>query len=409
MNLDLQKLLSALGDLVTIMIPGMVLFAFGMYFFGGSASDVFKLSSWYASATEVWLAVIVASYLIGHLIYLPGSLLDSWIYDRIRRQSKLGFISVLADGDHPEFDGLAAKLSRRFFGDDPDKAVSVAERLKAAALNHLGAAESMNAYKWCRARLLKENPEGYAAVARFEADSKFFRSLTVMLPVLMLLALVACKIWMILVALPLVLLAMWRYIEQRFKATEEAYQQVIALDARERAKQESGVARSSEARVGAVVYTSNGREPCYLLVQAALKRDEWVLPKGHVEPGEDHRKTAVREVLEETGIWARTIERIEDLKLDPASTDTAIPVYLLKCVKPLPAQVLGYNVSGQDIEKAVAMMVGSRLVWPENRAHIWCTLEIAQKLASFEETRALLADVAGRLRARRADHDFLDG
>ena len=30
-----------------------------------------------------------------------------------------------------------------------------------------------------------------------------------------------------------------------------------------------------------------------------------MLPKGHIEPGEDMRHTAVREVREETGVWAR--------------------------------------------------------------------------------------------------------
>lgn len=32
---------------------------------------------------------------------------------------------------------------------------------------------------------------------------------------------------------------------------------------------------------------------------------EWVLPKGHVEPGETPEQTAVREVQEETGLEAR--------------------------------------------------------------------------------------------------------
>lgn len=33
----------------------------------------------------------------------------------------------------------------------------------------------------------------------------------------------------------------------------------------------------------------------------------WTLPKGHVEPGESHEETAVREVAEETGLSTRVL------------------------------------------------------------------------------------------------------
>ncbi len=40
------------------------------------------------------------------------------------------------------------------------------------------------------------------------------------------------------------------------------------------------------------------------------KYDGWVLPKGTVEDGEDHKKTARREVLEESGVKATIIKYI---------------------------------------------------------------------------------------------------
>jgi 8-oxo-dGTP pyrophosphatase MutT (NUDIX family) len=39
----------------------------------------------------------------------------------------------------------------------------------------------------------------------------------------------------------------------------------------------------------------------------APRAGRWQLPKGHVEPGEAPPEAAVREVREETGVWARVV------------------------------------------------------------------------------------------------------
>lgn len=57
-----------------------------------------------------------------------------------------------------------------------------------------------------------------------------------------------------------------------------------------------------ETTSGGIVFrrntTSGGLE--ILLIQDAKKR--WTIPKGHVEPGEEHGATAEREIREETGL-----------------------------------------------------------------------------------------------------------
>ena len=40
------------------------------------------------------------------------------------------------------------------------------------------------------------------------------------------------------------------------------------------------------------------------------KYEGWVLPKGTVEPGEEYRQTALREVYEETGVHASIIKYV---------------------------------------------------------------------------------------------------
>lgn len=51
---------------------------------------------------------------------------------------------------------------------------------------------------------------------------------------------------------------------------------------------------------GGIVFDPHGR---VLVLQHAS--GAWVFPKGHLEPGEDHLTTALREVQEEAGVEAR--------------------------------------------------------------------------------------------------------
>jgi len=47
---------------------------------------------------------------------------------------------------------------------------------------------------------------------------------------------------------------------------------------------------------------------------AGKKPGLWALPKGNINPGEDPRDTAVREVSEETGATGRLVEKLGDVK-----------------------------------------------------------------------------------------------
>jgi 8-oxo-dGTP pyrophosphatase MutT (NUDIX family) len=60
---------------------------------------------------------------------------------------------------------------------------------------------------------------------------------------------------------------------------------------------------------GLVVDRSGGTGPCGALIGRLDRRGRllWSLPKGHVEAGESHEDTAVREVAEETGITGRVL------------------------------------------------------------------------------------------------------
>jgi 8-oxo-dGTP pyrophosphatase MutT (NUDIX family) len=59
---------------------------------------------------------------------------------------------------------------------------------------------------------------------------------------------------------------------------------------------------------GGVVYRLLDSKHELLVVTTRIDRSVWVLPKGHIEPGESPDATAVREVYEEAGVRARIVE-----------------------------------------------------------------------------------------------------
>jgi len=56
-----------------------------------------------------------------------------------------------------------------------------------------------------------------------------------------------------------------------------------------------------EKSCGAVLFTRLGETIHYVLVKSSY----WGLPKGHVEGDETEEETAIREILEETGVHAK--------------------------------------------------------------------------------------------------------
>jgi 8-oxo-dGTP diphosphatase len=65
-----------------------------------------------------------------------------------------------------------------------------------------------------------------------------------------------------------------------------------------------------EISAGGVVYRKRSGDFEIALIRVGRR---WGLPKGHVEEGEKVLETAIREVLEETGLESRVIERLGDI------------------------------------------------------------------------------------------------
>ena len=210
-------------------------------------------------------------------------------------------------------------LSRIFFGKEKDLTVRHAVKIKEHYLGPLKASTAINAFQWSKAKLTLDHPAAIESVHRFEADSKFFRSL-VILCILVIAVLAPFKVVemrreLALFSIPVLILAFWRYVDQRLKATNQSYWYVLALESNLDSTLRQSATEHDEpnapTHAGGVVYrTVEKRQVEYLLVQVKDRRAERRLvrrmgsTKRTYRVGEGMKDAAVREVREEAGVWA---------------------------------------------------------------------------------------------------------
>jgi 8-oxo-dGTP pyrophosphatase MutT (NUDIX family) len=70
--------------------------------------------------------------------------------------------------------------------------------------------------------------------------------------------------------------------------------------------------------------------PELLVVTGRRHREHWVLPKGHIDPGEAPEVTAVREVREESGVIADVVARLDDVAVDVGDEHQVVRWYLME-------------------------------------------------------------------------------
>lgn len=288
---------------------------------------------------EGWIAFLFSSYLFGHFIFLTASvLLDKWVYDKIRGATTAYQPRQLA-ANKPMSSGFYRWLASHWIDSRSDPALSQVIKIKDYYLEQLNAASAINAFQWSKARLALSQPGALAIVERFEADSKFFRSLVIVLCILIPwslyknLSLLAVGITLLL------LLALWRYVDQRDKAITLAYWYIITLqsDKKKARLKPKTLPPGAPTHAGGVVYKTADHQTHYLLVQATENPREWVLPKGHIEPGENIREAAVREVLEETGVWARLVAPLEVVNYKVENASIKVQFYWMEAQQEDPA------------------------------------------------------------------------
>ena len=159
-----------------------------------------------ASDTAKWVAFALAAYALGHFIFLISALLDG-LYDlyRPRRWPR-------SDDEEQPFKQANALRYAQFPIGKSDQGLP------------------MNTFKWAKSVLMIRAPAALAEVNRYEANSKFFRSMAVVLPIGGVAGHGIGFAQVLPASLVLTFVSFLIYAQQRFKSTEWAYIHVLVLD-----------------------------------------------------------------------------------------------------------------------------------------------------------------------------------
>jgi len=80
---------------------------------------------------------------------------------------------------------------------------------------------------------------------------------------------------------------------------------------------------------GAVVFRKSGNQTLYLVVSSSDGAN-WVLPKGHIDPGETAEVAALRELAEEAGVIGEIVDRLSTKNFTRGTQEGVIQYFLIR-------------------------------------------------------------------------------
>ena len=250
-----QKFFVGLIDFFSIWLPGALL----AYILRADLQPCLQALDFpVPTGTEAWIVFLLASYILGHFVFLLGAfVLDRW-YDRLKdpitpKQAKEANEAIDRAAEYARANGrtppiarsvapswrITLWLQRYLFKKDARDSLRKVCEIKQRDLGGIEAEHGVNAFQWAKARLVLDHPQAAEIVHRFEADSKFFRSLAVVLTFLFVWEPIAGRPGLMLPILLLLAGALWRFVDQRAKASSQAYWFVIVIDG-ERERRSAG-------------------------------------------------------------------------------------------------------------------------------------------------------------------------
>jgi mutator protein MutT len=128
---------------------------------------------------------------------------------------------------------------------------------------------------------------------------------------------------------------------------------------------------------GGIVFQQREGKIYYLIVRSKPNPTHWVIPKGHIEPGETPDAAAVREVREETGVMASILDTLGTLHFEYRGKQIETILYLLE-------------------------YLGETLPQDQREFH-WGLYEETLNILTFPDTRKILRLAQASLRQRGLD------
>lgn len=120
-------------------------------------------------------------------------------------------------------------------------------------------------------------------------------------------------------------------------------------------------------QAGAIAVRVRKRGPEVLIVRARRSPNDWIFPKGHIEPGEDAATAAVRELLEEGGVIGEAADLVGTSQIIAGDRHLSVSYYLVR-----------YESDGQA---------------KEQREKAWVSFAEARRRLTFEDARRFLTVV----------------
>lgn len=134
-----------------------------------------------------------------------------------------------------------------------------------------------------------------------------------------------------------------------------------------------------EQRAGGIVFRKENDRSEFLLVTSNSNRNRWIIPAGHVEVGETPLETALREVIEESGVEASILCNLGILEYvwyrENRKSLIETHLYLMRYVKTVATNPEGRRVGFFSFEQTKALNM-----WEESRAFLEKAQELAEKM-----------------------------
>jgi len=125
-----------------------------------------------------------------------------------------------------------------------------------------------------------------------------------------------------------------------------------------------------ESSAGGIVFRKTGNKTLVLLCQHSGHHG-WVFPKGHIDKGETKEQTALREVVEETGINGKIIKTLEPIQYwfvqDKEKIKKTVYYFLMEYAS---GNIENHDDEMENVEWLTIDDVAERLTYPSDKK-IW--------------------------------------